>query len=81
MVGESYNRVYGVNIFFIFLNLNFIFLIYFIGFVGNYLYYGVNFVIQVMVNVQMLLEFEEVMQFKLVFERQEVIKYMWWDRF
>lgn len=45
MVGESYNRVYGVNIFFIFLNLNFIFLIYFIGFIWYYLYYGVNFVI------------------------------------
>ncbi|XP_048736860.2 serine/threonine-protein kinase mTOR-like [Ostrea edulis] len=33
-----------------------------------------------MVNVQMLSELEEVMQFKLVPERQEAIKQMWWDR-
>lgn len=33
-----------------------------------------------MVNVQMLSELEEVMQFKLVPERQEAIKHMWWDR-
>ena len=37
-------------------------------------------VIQAMVNVQMLSELEEVMQFKLVPERQEAIKHMWWDR-
>lgn len=37
-------------------------------------------IIQAMVNVQMLSELEEVMQFKLVPERQEAIKHMWWDR-
>ena len=33
-----------------------------------------------MVNVQMLAELEEVTQFKLVPERREAIKLMWWDR-
>lgn len=33
-----------------------------------------------MVNVQMLSELEEVIQYKLVPERQAVIKQMWWDR-
>ena len=33
-----------------------------------------------MVNVQMLSELEEVIQFKLVPERREAIKLMWWDR-
>ncbi len=33
-----------------------------------------------MVNVQMLSELEEVIQFKLVPERREAIKKMWWDR-
>ena len=31
-----------------------------------------------MVNVQMLSELEEVIQFKLVPERREAIKLMWW---
>jgi len=35
---------------------------------------------QVMVNVQMLAELEEVIQFKLVPERREVIREMWWNR-
>jgi len=33
-----------------------------------------------MVNVQMLAELEEVIQFKLVAERREVIREMWWNR-
>ncbi|XP_071946239.1 serine/threonine-protein kinase mTOR-like [Antedon mediterranea] len=33
-----------------------------------------------MVNVQMLSELEEIIQYKLVPERQEVIKQIWWDR-
>ncbi|XP_064598762.1 serine/threonine-protein kinase mTOR-like [Liolophura sinensis] len=33
-----------------------------------------------MVNVQMLSELEEIIQYKLVPERQAVIKQMWWDR-
>ena len=33
-----------------------------------------------MVNVQMLSELEEVIQYKLVPERRESIKTMWWDR-
>ena len=33
-----------------------------------------------MVNVQMLSELEEVTQFKLVPERREAIKLLWWDR-
>ena len=36
--------------------------------------------LQVMVNVQMLAELEEVIQFKLVPERREIIKEMWWNR-
>jgi len=36
--------------------------------------------LQVMVNVQMLSELEEVIQFKLVPERREVIREMWWNR-
>ena len=35
---------------------------------------------QAMVNVQMLSELEEVIQYKLVPERRESIKTMWWDR-
>lgn len=80
MAGESYNRAYGVNTLFTSLNSNLKFPTHFTGFVGHYLYYGVNSVIQAMVNVQMLSELEEVMQFKLVPERQEAIKHMWWDR-
>ena len=38
------------------------------------------FAMQVMVNVQMLAELEEVIQFKLVPERREVIREMWWNR-
>ena len=37
-------------------------------------------IFQVMVNVQMLAELEEVIQFKLVPERREVIREMWWNR-
>lgn len=33
-----------------------------------------------MVNVQMLSELEEVIQYKLVPERRPAIKQMWWDR-
>jgi len=33
-----------------------------------------------MVNVQMLSELEEVIQYKLVPERREAIQQMWWDR-
>ena len=33
-----------------------------------------------MVHVQMLSELEEVIQYKLVPERRESIKHMWWDR-
>ena len=33
-----------------------------------------------MVNVQMLSELEEVIQFKLVPERRDAIRNMWWDR-
>lgn len=33
-----------------------------------------------MVNVQMLSELEEVIQYKLVPERRETIKEMWWNR-
>ena len=33
-----------------------------------------------MVNVQMLSELEEIMQFKLVPERREAIKRTWWNR-
>lgn len=33
-----------------------------------------------MVSVQMLSELEEIIQYKLVPERREVIKQMWWDR-
>ena len=35
---------------------------------------------QAMVNVQMLSELEEIMQFKLVPERREAIKRTWWNR-
>ena len=35
---------------------------------------------QAMVNVQMLSELEEIIQYKLVPERQEAIKVMWWER-
>lgn len=38
------------------------------------------FIFQVMVNVQMLSELEEVIQYKLVPERRETIKEMWWNR-
>jgi len=37
-------------------------------------------IFQVMVNVQMLAELEEVIQFKLIPERREVIREMWWNR-
>ena len=33
-----------------------------------------------MVSVQMLSELEEIIQYKLVPERREIIKQMWWDR-
>ena len=33
-----------------------------------------------MVNVQMLSELEEVIQYKLVQDRRETIETMWWDR-
>lgn len=33
-----------------------------------------------MVSVQMLAELEEVVQYKLVPERQATIRKMWWDR-
>jgi len=33
-----------------------------------------------MVNVQMLSELEEIIQFKLVPERREAIKRTWWNR-
>lgn len=33
-----------------------------------------------MVNVQMLSELEEVIQYKLVPERRDSIKEMWWNR-
>lgn len=33
-----------------------------------------------MVSVQMLAELEEVVQYKLVPERQSTIRSMWWDR-
>lgn len=33
-----------------------------------------------MVSVQMLAELEEVVQYKLVPERQPTIRNMWWDR-
>lgn len=33
-----------------------------------------------MVSVQMLAELEEVVQYKLVPERQPTIRSMWWDR-
>ena len=33
-----------------------------------------------MVNVQMLSELEEVIQYKLVPERRDAIKLMWWNR-
>lgn len=33
-----------------------------------------------MVNAQMLSELEEVIQYKLVPERRDAIKQMWWDR-
>jgi hypothetical protein len=33
-----------------------------------------------MVNVQMLAELEEVIQFKLIEERRDTIKDMWWNR-
>lgn len=36
--------------------------------------------LQAMVNVQMLSELEEVIQYKLVPERQEAIHSMWWFR-
>jgi FKBP12-rapamycin complex-associated protein len=36
--------------------------------------------LQAMVNVQMLSELEEVIQYKLVPERREAIRRMWWDR-
>lgn len=35
---------------------------------------------QAMVNVQMLSELEEIIQFKLVPERREAIKRTWWNR-
>ena len=34
----------------------------------------------VMVNVQMLSELEEIIQYKLVPERRQAIKEMWWER-
>ena len=37
-------------------------------------------IFQVMVNVQMLAELEEVIQFKQEPERREVIREMWWNR-
>ena len=33
-----------------------------------------------MVNVQMLSELEEVMQYKLLVERRDVIRKTWWER-
>ena len=33
-----------------------------------------------MVSVQMLSELEEIIQYKLVPERRDIIKEMWWDR-
>lgn len=33
-----------------------------------------------MVSVQMLSELEEIIQYKLVPERRDIIKQMWWDR-
>ena len=36
--------------------------------------------LQAMINVQMLSELEEVIQYKLVPERREAIRQMWWDR-
>ena len=33
-----------------------------------------------MVNVQMLSELEEVIQYKLMPDRRHAIKNMWWDR-
>ena len=36
--------------------------------------------LQAMVNVQMLSELEEVIQYKLVPERREAIRLMWWNR-
>jgi FKBP12-rapamycin complex-associated protein len=33
-----------------------------------------------MVNVQMLSELEEVIQYKLMPDRRDAIKNMWWDR-
>ena len=36
--------------------------------------------LKAMVNVQMLSELEEVIQHKLVPERREPIKQMWWNR-
>ena len=37
-------------------------------------------IFQAMVNVQMLSELEEVIQYKLVPERRDAIKQMWWLR-
>jgi len=45
-----------------------------------FLTHPVHCIVQVMVNVQMLAELEEVIQFKLVPERREVIYEMWWNR-
>ena len=36
--------------------------------------------LKAMVNVQMLSELEEVIQYKLVSERREAIKTAWWNR-
>jgi len=43
-------------------------------------YWATLYTVQVMVNVQMLAELEEVIQFKVVPERREVIREMWWNR-
>ena len=37
-------------------------------------------ILKAMVNVQMLSELEEVIQYKLVSERREAIKTAWWNR-
>jgi FKBP12-rapamycin complex-associated protein len=33
-----------------------------------------------MVNVQMLSELEEIIQYKLIPERRDILKNIWWDR-
>ena len=37
-------------------------------------------VLQAIVNAQMLSELEEVIHYKLIQERRDAIKQMWWDR-